>query len=338
MSLNARFSKSLAPRVSLVVAVFLWSEPIVQTGFTADPVLQKIRPHWVENKGLWYVKPIKDGKSEWVWVEPNSENPDKKIVRSGSLEALEKATGLELRNRTGSGKIEPSETLDDTRIDIQIKNTTQQPIELFWVDFDGVPKTYGRLEPDQSRGQSTFPGHSWAAFDLNRKPIWTARSNRTGETLEIREMKIEPNQAAGRRGRGRRPPAQPRSNESPWKVIRDEFQLRFESPSGEVAIDTAKIADLSGSESNRYDREVHWSPDGRFAFTLQTSQGDHREITLVESSPKDQLQPKLKTIRYDKPGDKLDQPQPRLFDLEQRKAVPLDTSLFPNPWSIDNIR
>jgi dipeptidyl aminopeptidase/acylaminoacyl peptidase len=58
----------------------------------------------------------------------------------------------------------------------------------------------------------------------------------------------------------------------------------------------------------------------------------------VESSPKDQLQPKNKTIRYDKPGDKLDRPQPRLFDLESGKMIHLDPTLFENPWSIDQIR
>jgi dipeptidyl aminopeptidase/acylaminoacyl peptidase len=50
------------------------------------------------------------------------------------------------------------------------------------------------------------------------------------------------------------------------------------------------------------------------------------------------LQPKNKTIRYDKPGDKLDRPQPRLFDLESGKMIHLDPKLFENPWSIDQIR
>jgi dipeptidyl aminopeptidase/acylaminoacyl peptidase len=73
-------------------------------------------------------------------------------------------------------------------------------------------------------------------------------------------------------------------------------------------------------------------------MTLQTEQGDHREITIVESSPRDQLQPKTRTIRYDKPGDKLDLPIPRLFDLENRTLVPLENTLFENPWSIDQLR
>jgi FtsP/CotA-like multicopper oxidase with cupredoxin domain len=121
-------------------------------------------------------------------------------------------------------------------------------------------------------------------------------------------------------------------------VVREDHQLLFKSAQGQSVLSTAELEQGSGDQAHRYDQPIFWSPDYRFAFTLQMTQGDHREITLVESSPKDQLQPKLKTIRYDKPGDKLDQAVPRLFDLVEKKQIPLENSLFENPWSIDEIR
>ena len=309
--------------------------------FAADPILPKIKPHWVENTGFWYSRPTESGRSQFVWVQPL----EKKILRADSLEELEKQAGLSLRNLASTGRIEPSETLDEARIDIEIKNTTNQSVELFWIDFQGAPQSYGKLASGESRGQSTFAGHSWAASVDGNKPIWTGQASTKGQVLEIQPMEIETQslfpRRQGRRRQANRAPSSAPANpgpENPWKVERSDHQLRFVSDSGQIALDTANLDQAKGSDSNRYDQPIHWSPDFRFAFTVQTEQGDHREIVIVESSPRDQLQPKPKTIRYDKPGDKLDRPEPRLFDLQSGKLVPLDKTLFANPWSIDQIR
>ena len=308
---------------------------------SSSPPLTRIRPKWVADQGFWYTKPLANGSKEWVWVDPTS----KTILRASSFEELEKLAGVPLRNPNNNGgpvRIEPSETQDESRIDLAIRNGLDETVELFWVDFQGTPQPYGRLAPGESRSQSTFAGHSWLATDEKRNPLWTAIGSSAGETLEIQKMQIEPSRDFPRRGRLRRqnnqPPKSTNTEPNPWQVIREEHQLRFATPSGETILDTSSLNDAAGNQSMRYDQPVFWSPDYRFAFTLQIAQGDHREITLVESSPKDQLQPKLKTIRYDKPGDKLDQPIPRLFDLQEKKLVTLENSLFPNPWSIDEIR
>jgi dienelactone hydrolase len=315
--------------------------PSVTESAVADPIVPRIRPRWVGDQGFWYTKPIAKGEQEWVWVEPAT----RKLVRAESLEALEKATGVALRapgNTTGRARIEPSETLDEARIDIAIRNALGQPVDLFWVDFEGNPQPYGRLAPGESRQQSTFAGHSWLATDENRNPVWTGKGSSAGETLEIQKLEVEPSRFFSRRGRGRRggnrPQETPSGIANPWQVVREDHQLLFKSAQGQSVLSTAELEQGSGDQAHRYDQPIFWSPDYRFAFTLQMTQGDHREITLVESSPKDQLQPKLKTIRYDKPGDKLDQAVPRLFDLVEKKQIPLENSLFENPWSIDEIR
>jgi len=61
-----------------------------------------------------------------------------------------------------------------------------------------------------------------------------------------------------------------------------------------------------------------------------------RQVHIVQSSPKDQLQPKLLSFNYPKPGDELAKPRPCLFDIEGRRALPVDSALFDNPWSIEN--
>jgi dipeptidyl aminopeptidase/acylaminoacyl peptidase len=59
-------------------------------------------------------------------------------------------------------------------------------------------------------------------------------------------------------------------------------------------------------------------------------------VHYIESSPTDQLQPKYSSREYPKPGDVLDIAAPVLFDVANRKSMPIDNSLFPNPYSLSN--
>ncbi|MDF1799048.1 MAG: prolyl oligopeptidase family serine peptidase [Planctomycetota bacterium] len=79
------------------------------------------------------------------------------------------------------------------------------------------------------------------------------------------------------------------------------------------------------------------SPDGRYAAVVHTVAGDAREVHYVESSPRDQLQPKLHSYDYLKPGDAIDHDRPHLFDLAEGREVPVDDALFPSPWSISRL-
>ena len=71
---------------------------------------------------------------------------------------------------------------------------------------------------------------------------------------------------------------------------------------------------------------------------MHTKAGDDRKVYLIESSPKDQLQPKLHSYDYLKPGDAIPQTTPRLFDIARRCEIAVDTSRFSNPWSIRQVR
>jgi hypothetical protein len=51
------------------------------------------------------------------------------------------------------------------------------------------------------------------------------------------------------------------------------------------------------------------SPDGSCIVTSEADAVPKRQITIVDSSPKDGLQPKIKVIDYTKPGDPLPKPQ-----------------------------
>src|SRR5205814_4206974 len=79
-----------------------------------------------------------------------------------------------------------------------------------------------------------------------------------------------------------------------------------------------------------------WSPDSKHLVAYRVRPGYRRQIHYVESSPADQLQPKHSTRDYAKPGDALDVARPVLFEVETRKQIVVEDSLFPNPYSLSN--
>jgi dipeptidyl aminopeptidase/acylaminoacyl peptidase len=92
---------------------------------------------------------------------------------------------------------------------------------------------------------------------------------------------------------------------------------------------------FDGSEGNYYSlRSFAWSPDSKKLVAYHTRPGYDREVTYIESSPTDQIQPKHSTIHYNKPGDTLDIAYPALFDVATKQQTDIDPTLFPNPYDI----
>src|SRR5262245_18986474 len=101
-----------------------------------------------------------------------------------------------------------------------------------------------------------------------------------------------------------------------------------------VGSQDAVALSVDGARGNAYDlRSISWSPDSRKLAAYRVVPGFKREIVYVESSPVDQLQPKLVTRPYSKPGDALDMNSPVLFDIATRKATAVATALFSNPYT-----
>jgi dipeptidyl aminopeptidase/acylaminoacyl peptidase len=74
------------------------------------------------------------------------------------------------------------------------------------------------------------------------------------------------------------------------------------------------------------------APDGSCHVTSESETVPKRQITLVESSPKDGLQPKTKVIDYIKPGDPLPKPQLVIVHSDGRK-IPVPRDLYQNPFT-----
>jgi dipeptidyl aminopeptidase/acylaminoacyl peptidase len=79
---------------------------------------------------------------------------------------------------------------------------------------------------------------------------------------------------------------------------------------------------------------LSWSPDSRKLAAIRLAPGQRRILRYIESAPADQLQPRYSTLDYTKPGDIVDQRHPALFDLESRRAIPVDGALWPDQFDL----
>jgi dipeptidyl aminopeptidase/acylaminoacyl peptidase len=138
----------------------------------------------------------------------------------------------------------------------------------------------------------------------------------------------------------------------PGQLWRSQGEEPVESPDGQleafiqnynVAVRRVGEEDLTllsqdGSEGNAYTySSLTWSPDSKRLAVYRVIPGHQREVHYVESSPEDQLQPKHSTLIYAKPGDVLDKEQPVVFDVEGKRQVNVDDSLFPNSYNLSEL-
>ncbi len=210
-------------------------------------------------------------------------------------------------------------------------NRTPAEVELFWLDPDGQRQSYGRLAAGGERHQHTFAGHVWLVVDHLRNELGLFQAQAEAQTVEIRPDGKAPTTVTVP------PPPAVLPGLSPdgrWIAgIKDQNVVVTNRQTGGVI-----TLSHEGTATDGYGERFWWSPDSTKLVALRTKQGQERKVYLIESSPKDQLQPRLHWYEYLKPGDRIPQDQPHLFDVGARREIPLNNELFSNPWSIENVR
>ena len=251
----------------------------------------------------------------------------------------------------------PSQTIGP-ETEITFVNQLPTAVDLFWVDPDGKRVAYGNLAPGERKTQHTFAGHVWLV------------TGRTGFVLGVFQAEAKPGMATiggrgGGFGRFRRgggaggqSPSGPAgtSPDGRWQAfvygnnlyLRDlksgkETPLTYDAnPNSTYARDQefeqAVNMQFDASNPATPTPEVYWSPDSKHLVAMRLQPGTVRRVYEVESSPPDQLQPKLTSYPYLKPGDQVPVSKPHLFDIETMKEIPVSDALFTNPWSITDVR
>ncbi len=261
----------------------------------------------------------------------------------GALIALVKGSDVVVRIRDSGRRVEdvPIETipafhLEPTRLrrsidrgedtGILFVNRNAAPVQIFWLDRSGGRKPYAVIQPGGSQQQHTYAGHVWLAVGDRGRELARFQARRDpGVAVIEQEPRVLPE------GKPKRSPQI--SPDGRWEAfVREKNLFVRETASGK---EHALAAD--GTDGNRYTSRMAWSPDSARLAVVREEPAQEHTIHLIESAPRDQVQPKLHSMQYLKPGDAIAHPRICLFDVDGHRAIPVDEGLFPNPWSISRM-
>lgn len=138
-----------------------------------------------------------------------------------------------------------------------------------------------------------------------------------------------------------------------WMVVSDEKDFPpVPSPDGKYVafirnhnvavrnVATGEVRELSldGALGNYYSSYIQWSPDSKYVLTNKLRPAEKHYVYYVESSPKDQLQPKLHKQEYAKPGEELNFHLPCIFNIETGAAVAAPEDQLKPQYELHSLR
>jgi dipeptidyl aminopeptidase/acylaminoacyl peptidase len=125
--------------------------------------------------------------------------------------------------------------------------------------------------------------------------------------------------------------------DDPGRSPDGKYSLRFENQNAVLvsASGGKTFLTTNGTAENPYRGPAEWSPDSQSCVVQSVREVPRHIVTLVESSPPGQLQPKLQAYDYFKPGDALPQIRPVLINVAGRTAKIISDDLFTNNFTPD---
>ncbi len=296
----ARFTCNSLRKASVALGLALWlfSPSPVPA---AAPTLYRaqIDPHWFSNNTrFWYRNLLPKGASEWIVVDAVKGTRETAFDHARLATAIGKATG---------------EVFSPDRLSFDTLDFERETGALF---LNGDGKSW-RLD------LASYELRKMTADEVTSNAATQPSKNPTTRTVAPR------NRPRNEMTRG------PESPDQRWTATLIGDNLAIRSNEG----GDATYLSNDGRPGDGYSlNQIWWSPDSQYLVAMRTEAGQEHKMFTVESSPKEQLQPKLRTLDYLKPGDKLAHPRPRLFHVASRKSIPIDDELFANPWSIQEMR
>lgn len=276
-----------------------------------------LTPTWLADQHtFWYRIQTGPGTHEFVLIDAGSGGrktaPDlASLALPAPSPVHSSATTIETRatRRTGVSS------------GIHLVNELDLELDLFWIDTGGRRVAYGKLPPKSERDQQTYEGHLWLLTRNDGTEFATIEAGPVKFTWIIdgegRNLEPKPVRAPGT------------SPDQAWvvSVSADHLVLKKTADKSERILRAPIEAEATFRE------RVSWSPDSKAFLVSAAVEVPERIVTIVNSTPSDQKQPKLKTYPYAKPGDPLPKPQLLLFHPGSEEGQVIDSTLFPTPFT-----
>ncbi|KAM3549959.1 hypothetical protein MY1884_008481 [Beauveria asiatica] len=221
---------------------------------------------------------------------------------------------------------------------ITLVNQTSQRMDFKWISNDGDARFCGCLHGGRSRVVNSWLHHYWR--------------------LELSESSA-PSSSVAFQVKSRRCTAviqdSPLGLSLDWQsdslmesdIIGDQVSAKDTSRQRKAFLRQGNVwvRELDDSESqvsfhgfcdNEF-KDVYTSPDGQYAVAMRCKPASKVSAHFIDVMPHDQFRPKLVTEDYLRAGDNVEVKRPCLFSLTTKVEIPVDDSLFANPYAITNI-
>ncbi len=280
-----------------------------------------LTPHWLaDRKSFWYHVKTGPSSSEYVYIDATTGDRRTSPTFKGlNLPAppVSVRTNLPL-----PGTTKPS---TGTPATLTFVNQLDAGLRLFWLKEPGVSLPYGTLKAGETRNQPTFSGHVWRLQTDAGETLLDFETPELPQLIHITPESIEAVPAPRTNGRGTLSP------DGRWTALIERNGVAVIELS--TGIQTSLQVPLD--PGCLVHGPVVWAPNSASFVLSAAVPVTPRKITLVESSPKSQVQPVLRTIDYSKPGDPLPQPFPILCSLRdhQWRAARITSELFKNAFT-----
>lgn len=288
----------------------------------------RLQAHWLAgNTQFWYRVQTGPKTHEYVFVNA--------VAGQRSLTNATVAAGATNLHALAVADAPRASTHTGAETTLHFVNRTTGPVELFWLAFDGKRHSYGKIAAGKERDMNTYAGHVWLIANDAGKALAVFEAGDEPAEAEIRaESPADKPHATAQRLKPRTPAGNGKSPDGRWQAsIRDQNVWLRDAQSG-----VEKQLSSDGKTNDAYGGRIYWSPDSRKLVVLRTQPAEEHLVTVVDSSPSDQVQPKVQTFNYPKPGDRIAISKPQLFEAASGRHIAISDALFPNPWSLGDLR
>ncbi len=278
---------------------------------------ETVAPHWLpDGRSFWYQRQTADGQGECVWIQAGTAERKTAATRE-EMDLPPPPTRRSAKDGVWTTGPSPKDTLP---LKVTFVNEWKEDLELFWFDPYGKRISKGTLKVGEKVTKDTARDARWWFEDTKTKRAVTIMvMNEDGEEIIIDGK--PPAEVIGQ--------AKTVSPDKQWSVSYkgNGVSLRHLKTKQRVEIECELAAGAT------FMGTVRWSPDSRSFVVPAVVDVERRKLTIVESSPKDSVQPRLKVLDYFKAGDVLPKAVPVLVRVSDKSAVVVADDLFPNAYT-----